>query len=219
MRTTHPDRLSACVECDCLQRIPALEDGAAAHCSRCGAELFRFQAASLDRTLAFLLASAVVFVILNAAVLLEFDKSGLHRETTLFGTAVALRDHGMSGLGVLVLATAQFMPALELALLISLLLPLRLGFVPPWLAPAFRLIAVVRPWVMLDVFLLATIVTLSRLSQMAEAYTGPALFALGGYVILRALAMQAYEPDEVWRRVAELDGHTTSYGIAQAAKR
>jgi len=218
MRTTNPERLVACVECDCLQRIPSLDDGAAAHCSRCGAELFRCQAASLDRTLAFLIAAALVLFIANANVLMEFDKSGLHRETTIFGTAVALRDHGMSGLGILVLGTAQFMPALELGLLIALLVPLRLGFVPPWLAPAFRLIAVVRPWVMLDVFLLACIVTFSRLTQIAEAYTGPGLFALGGFVILRALAMQAYEPDEVWRRVAHLDGHTTSYGIADEAK-
>jgi paraquat-inducible protein A len=204
---TSPERLTACVECDCLQRIPALRNGAAAHCTRCGAELFRCQSESLDRTLAFLIAAAVLLVAANANVLMEFDKAGLHRETTIFGTAVALREHNMASMGALVLLTTLFLPAVELALMIGMLAPLRLGRVPPWLAPAFRLIAVVRPWVMLDVFLLACIVTFSRLTHIAEAYTGPALFAVGGFVILRALAIQAYEPDEVWRRVEALDGH------------
>ena len=215
---TSPARLTACVECDCLQRIPALRNGAAAHCSRCGAELFRCQSESLDRTLAFLIAAAVLLVAANANVLMEFDKAGLHRETTIFGTAVALREHNMPGMGALVLLTTLFLPAVELALMIGMLAPLRLGLVPPWVAPAFRLNAVVRPWVMLDVFLLACIVTFSRLTHIAEAYTGPALFAVGGFVILRAMAMQSYEPDEVWRRVEVLDGRAAHDAVAGQAR-
>jgi paraquat-inducible protein A len=78
--------------------------------------------------------------------------------------------------------------------------------VPPWIAPAFRMIAVARPWVMLDVYLLAVIVTFARLASTDEAYAGAGLYGLGAYVLLRAMALQAYEPDEVWRRVDELDG-------------
>ena len=43
-KTSH---LAGCPECDALQHVPVLHAGAAAHCVRCGAELFRYQPESL----------------------------------------------------------------------------------------------------------------------------------------------------------------------------
>jgi hypothetical protein len=43
-----------------------------------------------------------------------------------------------------------------------------------------------------------------KLTQIATVYTGTGLYAMGLYIMLRATAMQAYEPHEVWRRVDAL---------------
>jgi paraquat-inducible protein A len=109
-------------------------------------------------------------------------------------------------MAVLVLLTTIGLPAAEHIALIGLLLPLRMGTVPAWTRYAYRLALFLRPWVLVDVFLLAALISWSRLSQIAEAYTSAGLFAVGGYVILRALAWQAFEPQEVWRRVEEIEG-------------
>ncbi|QJR09857.1 Intermembrane transport protein YebS [Usitatibacter rugosus] len=197
--------LTACPECDALQRIPQLRRSAAAHCFRCGAELHRFQPASLDRTLALLTGAAVLFIGANAHDLIRLDSNGIETSANIFQTIAALRDHGMASLALITLFSALLLPAAELVVMLAMLLPLRLGTVPPWLAVTFRSAEWVRAWVMLDVYLLATIIATSRLSQLATAEVGNGLYALGGYVLLRAMAMQAYEPNEVWRRVAEIE--------------
>jgi len=200
-KTSH---LAGCPECDALQHVPALDAGAAAHCVRCGAELFRFQPASLDRALAFQVAAAVLFVSANTHPLMELDARGMQTTTTLFGTAVALHEHGMNSVALLVLATTIIVPAVQVTAMLAMLVPLRLGIVPGWLAAAFRIEYAVRPWAMLDVFMLGALISLVKLTQIATVYNGTGLYALGLYIMLRATAMQAYEPHEIWRRVEAL---------------
>ena len=65
--------LVACAECDALQRMVALAPGGVAECQCCGAELYREHRDSLDRTLALLLAAALVFAYANLAPVFELD--------------------------------------------------------------------------------------------------------------------------------------------------
>src|SRR2546422_461599 len=55
--------LIACRECDLLQREIVLPPGGTACCSRCGAVLYRNKPDSLDRTLAFTVGAAVLFIL------------------------------------------------------------------------------------------------------------------------------------------------------------
>ncbi len=59
---------------------------------------------------------------------------------------------------------------------------------------------------MVDVFILGALVSLVKLTQIATVYPAVGLYALGAFVAMRAAAMQAYEPHEVWRRVEDLRG-------------
>ena len=200
-RTNNP---AACPECDALQRVADLPAGCAADCVRCGAELYRHQPASMDRTLALLLAAAVLFIGANVHPLYDLDAQGLRTSSTLLGTAVALHEHGMDSVALLVLATTIVLPAVQLAAILGMLVPLKMGVVPRWLPLAFRVEYLVRPWVMVDVFMLGSLVSLVKLTQVATVYPGNGLYAAALYVLLRASAMQAFEPHEVWSRVEEL---------------
>jgi len=62
--------LIACLHCDLLQRMPALEPGASARCPRCDKELWRSREDSLNRTLALTLAAAVLYVVANSVPML-----------------------------------------------------------------------------------------------------------------------------------------------------
>lgn len=196
--------LVACPECDLLQREPALVPGGSADCARCGAELYRNKAHSLDHTLAFLLAAAVVFAFANAFPLLEMDARGLRSVTTIIGTVTALHREGMPSVAVLVLATAIVFPALELAAMTYMLMGLRLRILPPGLRIAFRIVDAVRPWGMAEVFLLGSLIALVKLRDVATVHPGIALYATGAFVMLLAAADASYEPRSVWRCAGEL---------------
>jgi paraquat-inducible protein A len=203
MPTAAPS-LVACPECDLLQREPALVPGGSADCVRCGAELFRHKPHSLEHTLAFLLAAAVLFAFANAFPLLEIDARGLRSTTTIMGTVSALHDQGMTSVAALVFATAILFPAVELAAMTYILLGLRLGVVPPGLRAAFRVVNAVRPWGMAEVFILGALIAFVKLRDVATIHPAVALYATGGFVMLLAAADASYEPRSVWRCAREI---------------
>ena len=61
----HDDGMIACHECDSLHRLRALAPGERAHCTRCGALLYREVAGSPDRTLALALGALGLFLLAN----------------------------------------------------------------------------------------------------------------------------------------------------------
>lgn len=200
------DALIACDECDLLQRETQLPEHGEAECARCGAKLYRDKPQGLDNALAFLLAAAVVFVFANAFPLMELDARGLSSDATLFDTAYELHEFGMTSVALLMFATTILFPALVLGAFLYLLLPLRLGHVPRGVGHVFRFIHTIRPWAMVEVFMLGALVSLVKLTQIATVYPGIALFAVGAFIMLFAAGESSFEPREMWRRVAQIEG-------------
>jgi paraquat-inducible protein A len=198
------NNLVACPECDALSREPTLAPGGIAACGRCGAELFRSHPDSLDHTLAWLIAAAVVFLCANAVPLMELDAQGIRSESTLMGTVVALQETGWPVLSVLVLLTVIVVPFLQLAVALGVLVPLKLGFVPAGARLLARTLDAIWPWGMVEVFLLGAMVSLVKLRQIAHVEPGWALYLVGGYVLLIAAAVSAFEPRSLWHRFEEL---------------
>src|SRR5881392_1629408 len=103
-----------------------------------GAVPYRRKANGLDRTLAYSLGAAVLFLIANAFPIVGLEAAGHHSSTTLFGAVRQLYDDDMTSVAGLVFTTTILMPGLEIAALLYLLLPLKLGRVPHGLPPVFR---------------------------------------------------------------------------------
>lgn len=198
------NNLVACPECDALQREVALEPGGAASCVRCGAELYREKPESLDRTLAFIFAAAVVFLAANAFPLMELEAQGIRTSSTLFGTVAVLQETGWPTIALLVFVTTIAVPFLQLAAALYILVPLKLGFVPLHLPLAVRSLDAIWPWGMLEVFFLGAMVSQVKLEQIATLYPGAAMYMIAGYILLIAAAVAAFEPRVLWERVESL---------------
>src|SRR5678810_182557 len=190
--------LTACPECDLLQREPVLPPGGLAECARCGARLFRERPASLDHTLAYAVAAAVLFVLANTLPFMGLDARGIRTSAYLYETGWKLHEHGMSSIAILVLMTVILVPTLQLGALLYMLVSLKLGQVPRYLAEAFRIVHHAQPWGMVEVFVLGSLVSLVKLTQVATVEVFPGIYCLGGYVLALAAALGAFEPHELW---------------------
>lgn len=193
--------LIACHECDLLQRAVSLEAGAAARCRRCGAQLYRHVPDSLERTLALTVAATILFVLANAFPIVGLDAQGNRSSTTLFGTVRTLHDQGMTSVAVLVFVTTILMPALQLLAMLYMLAPLRFGRVPRGMPVVYRLVETVRPWGMVEVFLLGTLVSLAKLAHMATLIPDVALWSFAALMVLLAAAAQSFDERSFWARV------------------
>ncbi len=191
----------ACLECDLLQREVALPPGGKACCPRCGADLYRDTPNSIDRTLAFTLAAVVLFVLANTFPIVGLDIKGHHNATTLIGAVHTLYQQDKFLVASLVFVTAILAPAIQLAALTYMMLPLRRGRVPRGLALVFRLMQAVRPWGMVEVLMLGVLVSLVKLAAIAQVIPGVALWSVALLMFMVAAASAAFNPRDVWARL------------------
>lgn len=194
-----PADLVACHECDLLQTEPALLPGQTARCVRCDAFLARNPPDSLDRTLALTLTALVLYVIANAWPLVGLDMQGRVVAVTLFEAVQVLWRDGMMPVAALVFGTAILFPLLELVMILLVLVPLRLGRVTPRMAPFFRLVRSLKPWGMVEVFLLGMLVSLVKLSHLATVILGTAFWATAALILALTFAGRAFDTRLLWQ--------------------
>jgi paraquat-inducible protein A len=92
-------------------------------------------------------------------------------------------------------------PFIQLILVLSVLLGLRGPHPPQSLRTAYGWVETLRPWSMIEVFLLGCFVAYTRLQAIAEVQVGPALFALGGVMLAMVAADVALDHEEVWEQI------------------
>ena len=192
--------LLACPQCDVLQRSTPLTADAVARCVRCRAALYRPYDDNLDKPLAFTLSAAVLFIIANTFPIVGLEVQGQTTAATLFGTAQALFRANMKFLAALVFLTTVVVPGVQLTAMVYLLLPLRMGRVPRGLPHALRVLQAIRPWGMVEVFILALLVALVKLGGMATVVPGTALWAFGALLVAIAGAVAAFDARVIWAR-------------------
>ena len=187
----------ACEGCDALYSRPGLQRGEIARCPRCGSELDRHTGRQHERILPLTIASLALFAIANIFPIVEIEVRGVSSNTTLLGAVIALASEGRALVAVIVLATTILFPLLQLTVLFYLLMPARNQGPPAGFDWLVRSIQSLRPWGMIEVFLLGVLVAIVKLSSMAVIVPGPALFAFVGLTLLLT-AVLSFDPRMLW---------------------
>jgi paraquat-inducible protein A len=193
--------LIACHECDLLQRGIALPAGGTACCRRCGGLLYRHAPGGLERTLACTLGALALFLVANAFPIVGLEVQGTLNASSLYGAVRTLWDQDKEMLAALVVVTTMLVPALELAVMTYLLLPLHLGRVPAGAPALLRLLQAAQPWSMVEVFMLGVLVSLVKLAHIAAVVPGLALWLFGGFILLLTASAATFNAHDVWERV------------------
>ncbi len=195
------NHLTACPDCDLLQNIPLLPEGARACCPRCGAILARPKPNSIERTLAWTLAGLVLFVLANSFPFLGMTKSGIARETTLTTGILEFYQQGNVLVATVVVLTCLVFPLLQMAGLLYVLLPLHLGRRPLRPVPIFRMVMQIEDWGMLEVFMLGILVSVVKLAKMASIVPGLSLYSFGLLILVLAAAANSLDRQAVWEKL------------------
>lgn len=199
----HPAQLIACHDCDLLQREIPLKPGCAASCSRCGAVLYRNATDSIERSLAFALTAIILFLIANVFPIFSIELQGSSSAINLVGAVRSLWKQQMHSISLLVFLTTILIPALQLITMIYLLLPLKLRRIPAGYTPMMRMMRIVEPWGMVEVFMLGVLVSLVKLTNSFKVIPGIALWSFGGLTLLLAAAAASFSARDVWARLDE----------------
>jgi paraquat-inducible protein A len=111
-------------------------------------------------------------VIANTFPFLGFKVGAQIQETTLATGVETLYSQGMWEIAILVFLTTILLPFMQLVGLISIHLPLKLNRIPYKLPLVLRYLQSIKPWCMVEVFMLGILVSVVKLAKMATLVPG-----------------------------------------------
>ena len=192
-------RLRVCHECDLVLALPRLKNGEKAECPRCEHTLVRRRTNPAERSLALALATLVALALSVAFPFLSFKISGIGNGSALTDTASALMGLHYPLVALSVLLTVIVLPCIYLCSLVCL----SVGITQHQLLPRSRRIArtlgYMTPWMMADVFVIGTLVSLIKIIGMADIELGLSFWTFCAYALLLLLTTQSVDRDWLWQ--------------------
>jgi paraquat-inducible protein A len=153
--------------------------------------------------LAVTLTAFVALIVANEFPLLSLTSAGTATHATLWRAIVASYDQQLPLVAAGLATTLIFAPIVELGLLLWVLVPLVLRTRPLGFRFVMRVMSVLRPWRLVEVFLLGVVIAIVKLSGLATAVIGWGAFGLA--VLAMAMAMLgSFDQAALWRRLDEV---------------
>jgi paraquat-inducible protein A len=193
-----------CQDCGLFQALPPLEPGEVAVCGRCNATLRHGRPDSINRALACSVGALALFLVALQLPFMDVSAVGRTYSATLFTGPGMLDQRGMWEISLVVLFTLVAMPTLQLFSLLFVLIGVKSGHPPRILPRVFGYLERIRPWSMIEVFLLGAFVAYTRLQAIAQVEVGAGLVALGGVMLCMIMADVMLDHEVVW---SELEKH------------
>jgi paraquat-inducible protein A len=187
-----------------MHEVPQLEPGKKAYCARCSGLLAKAMRDPVDGLLALTLSALVLLLLANIFPFLHFSLEGQTQENRIITGVIGLWVAGQAGLAALILFTTVLAPALRTLGLLYVILPLELGIVPPGVSQALRFQEALVSWAMLDVYMLALLVALVKLTQMADVQIELGVAFFVALFVMLTLMGAAYDRAGLWDRVEKL---------------
>ncbi|MBV8782116.1 MAG: paraquat-inducible protein A [Phycisphaerae bacterium] len=193
-------RFVACKTCGLIHVRRELQPGTVARCARCESVLQRHPSNSLQRTAAFALAAIILYVPANLYPILRLETHGRSSDNTIWEGVKRLWDDGDFSIAVIVFLASILIPLLKLIGIFLLVVTARLRVkkLRRMRTRLLQFIDVIGRWAMLDVFVLAILVSLVKLQGWARILPGPGLFAFGFVVVCTILSTASFDSHLIW---------------------
>lgn len=193
--------LVACRDCDALFETRKLRPGESVVCPHCAAKLQTFRKNSLHRAAALAVGAAALFLVANFFPFIELRAAGQGTQIVLAQSVSELQAQGSPWVALAVAVFILGAPSIALGGILYVLLPLLGGRVLPGAIQVCRWVYGVDPWNMIEVFLIAVLVSLLKLGDIATVTLGAAFWAFAGLIVLLTASLAMIDRRDLWERL------------------
>ncbi|MBO1256179.1 paraquat-inducible protein A [Alteromonas sp. 5E99-2] len=188
--TTH------CHLCGLKVAIPELDKSHCAQCPRCTNTLSQYLNDNKEKALSFALAALVFLALSLPYKFLSFSASGQQREIDLPSGLQTLAELDFYPLALVTALLTLFIPAIVLLGIISLNGCRVINKKPTWLIPTFKMVKLLLPWSMAEIFLVGTLVSLVKIADMATLDVGMSFIAFCLFIVCMTATLYFYDSTE-----------------------
>jgi len=191
---TRSPPLIACDHCALIQHLPDRPEGSHVVCARCGGRLDAWWhdphlAAALS------LSALVLFVPAILLPMMRMETLGHVHEASIVAGVSQMLAHGEVFIGLVILVFSLLLPPLKLLAL--LLVSTRLLH-PARRARLYAWVELLGRWGMLDVLVVAVLVSFVKLGETVQIRPGSGLFLFTACVLVSLLASVCLHPPSLW---------------------
>ena len=192
---------TACHFCDTLYQVKVIKEGEKAECAVCGQVLYHNRPKSIQRVVSFSVTGVLLFVIFMFFPFIRLSAQG---DDTIMSAPQTVEQIWGSGGEIIASAMTLFviiLPLLQLILLLYICTPLLFGKTLPLVTSLAKLLHIIQPWVMLEVFFLGIIVSLLKLIKLAEVDMLIGFWSILALMLCIAGALSSIDRLELWDRI------------------
>jgi len=186
------------------------------YCPRCGSHLHLRKPDSIARTLALVCAAAIMYVPANMLPIMSIRELGVTTESTIVEGLVEFWQARSFPIAIVIFTASILIPLLKICALLWLCAASR-GLVPhsaKVLGRVYWITELLGRWSMVDIFVVAILVTMVQLGNYMVVTPGPGALAFAGVVILTMFAATSFDPKLLWdqleREAADADTETNT---------
>ena len=189
-----------CHECALSVEIPTLNHKQKAHCPRCGFTLTAKNDNAIDGIIASALASLILLFATIPFDFLSFSAQGQKQTMDMLSGIDTLISNDYFSLALLQTIAIFFIPLILILGFLYLLIPLRLYNQPPQGAAfVFKLIFALLPWGMVEIFLVGALVSLIKITSMADIGLGSSFVAYCLFTITMIIMLTYVDKHQLQR--------------------
>lgn len=169
-------------------------------CQRCHRPLQYREPLSLQKTWAALITAMILLIPANLLPISVFYLNGQRMEDTIYSGVVSLIDSGNWPIAVIVFIASILVPFIKIIIMILLLFSIQQqSKIDPVLRmKLLKFVSWIGRWSMLDLFVIALMMTLVNRDQLMSFTMGPAALYFGVAVILTILAVEWLDSRLIW---------------------
>ncbi|MEZ8058369.1 paraquat-inducible protein A [Vibrio splendidus] len=199
----------SCIECGLVSQFRELPSGCEASCPRCHHTLCSIGASKGQGVMAYAVASLITLVMSLAFPYMSFSVQGISQQITLYQAVEMMNRLDNTSIAALLFLAVIFLPAY---FLISVFWFYALTERKSKRSNALSRLAIfvlktlswVKPWLMVDVFLIGVLVSLIKISALADVSMGISFWAFGIYAMLVVKTMSLVDFDWIWDQLIPL---------------
>ncbi|MGX5173005.1 paraquat-inducible protein A [Aliikangiella sp. IMCC44653] len=194
-----PELFTACHECDLLLRLPEPESYSKLQCPRCAHVISRFFKHGQDKLLSMSIAALVALFLSFCFPFLTFISRGSERTVSLLDSLKSIGEFQFESVSLLMFATITVIPCIFLMLIVGVIAALKMGKAHWPLASMSKIIFLLSPWNMAEIFLVGILVSLVKITSMAQIKIGLSFYAFSCFILCLTFVIYFLDKHQFWR--------------------
>jgi len=178
------------------------------HCPRCHSTMHLRKNDSIQRTLALLVTSCLLYIPANIYPIMYTDQLGTTEASTILGGVILLIDLGSVPVAIVIFVFSVMVPSGKLMAMFYLVWTVERHspLDPRQRSVMYRVTEFIGKWSMVDVFVVSILVALVHLSGVLVIRPGIAAICFAGVVIVTMIAAESFDSRLIWDNMDE-DGN------------